>query len=79
VSKTLLALTGLLLLAGCVSAPPGSRAGWSVSLIQIQLGGTATTVDTINNLQGTNIVQRHSLPIDANVAAPTTITPSVTP
>lgn len=72
--KTILSVMVCGLLSGCVSAPPGSRAGWSVSLIQIQLGGTATTVETQNYLNGTNIVQRHSLPIDADVAAPTTIT-----
>ena len=63
---------------GCVSAPPGSHAGWSFSLVNIQLGGSQTTVDTQNNLVGTNITQRHTLG-DAAVSDPTTVTLPVTP
>lgn len=62
-----------LLLSGCVSAPPGARAGWSISLISINLGGTHNQIDTHNTLTGTNIVQRHTLPIDATQSDPTTI------
>lgn len=66
-----------LLAAGCVSAPPGARAGWSVSLVAIQLGGSQTTVETQNYVQGTNVTQRHSLPIQADMQADTDL--KVTP
>ena len=76
--KTVLALIAVLAVAGCVSAPPGARAGWSVSLVSIQLGGSQTTVDTQNNLVGTNVTQRHTLG-DAAVSDPTTVSlPPVT-
>jgi len=60
---------------GCVSAPPGSHAGWSFSLVNIQLGGSQTTVDILNNLQGTNITQRHKTPIEADLDGAVTLTP----
>lgn len=61
-------------LSGCVSTPvPGSQAGWSILSISIQLGGTRNAIDTQNFLNGTNIMQRHSLPIDADQKADTSL------
>jgi hypothetical protein len=54
----------VILMSGCVSAPPQGKAGWSVSLVNIYLGGSHTRVDTENVLTGTN-TQNHTLPIDA--------------
>jgi hypothetical protein len=70
--KTLV-LSIALLAAGCVSAPPGSRAGWNVSLVSIQLGGTCNTVDTQNYMAGTNVVQTHTLPITSDQKADTSL------
>lgn len=75
----LLALGAMLSSCGCVSAPPGSRAGWSVSLVSIQLGGTSSTVDVQNYVQGTNVTQRHRLPMDIEATDPTTVSLPVVP
>lgn len=77
----LLALVLAMLMSGCVSAPPGARAGWSISLVNItvQMGGTRTdpTVDTINTV-GPNGQQTHTLPVDADQTAGAT-SATVTP
>lgn len=66
VGRIAAALCCALGLAGCVGATPGARSGWAVSLVTINVGGSHTAVDTVNNLQGTNVVQRHSLPVTAD-------------
>jgi len=68
--KSLALIAGCLLMAGCVSNPPGSKGGWSILTINIQLGGSSATVDTLNYMSGTNITQRHTLPIDATISDP---------
>jgi hypothetical protein len=74
----LLALVLAMLMSGCVSAPPGARAGWSVSLVSItvQMGGTRTdpTIETINTV-GPNGQQTHTLPVTAEQTAGATSIP----
>lgn len=77
----MLSILAVGLLSGCVSAPPGSRSGWSVSLVNItvQLGGSRTdpAIDTINTL-APNATQTHTLPVDAQQTAGAT-SATVTP
>jgi len=69
----LLVMGACLSSCGCVSAPPGSRAGISFSLVSIQLGGTQSSVDVLNYVQGTNVTQKHRLPMDLETSDPTTV------
>lgn len=82
IMKTLCIVMVALACAGCVSAVPGSRAGWSFSLVNItvQLGGSRTdpAIDTLNNLEP-NATQTHTLPVTADQTAGATSVSLPTP